>query len=72
MAYDSSKDKIIEDEVLENTNIHVRIVQYGDGDKKIAVLTEYDEDKFTTKLSRMTKPVAQALAETIQRLSAKL
>lgn len=66
MPYDPNLDKIIKDITVPETGLHVRLVQYGEGEKKVALVNEYGEGKFTTKISRMTPETAGKLAAAIE------
>lgn len=66
MAYDPNLDKILKDITVPETGLHVRLVQYGEGEKKIALVNEYGEGKFTTKISRMSPETAVKLAAAIE------
>jgi len=58
MAYDSSKDQVLETWENEKTGLIISIYQYGDGEAKLQIgprtYTRRDGTKGTTKPGRLT------------------
>ena len=75
MAYDPSKDKVLETWENEETGLIVSINQYGDGEPKLQIGRErLREDGETTfaKLGRMTKQEVEAVLPLIQKAIEKM
>jgi len=65
MAYDANKDKTFKEKIIESNGIEFKIsvVSYNDGPKKISILKQYEEGKWTGKIGRLDKDVVLKLKD---------
>jgi hypothetical protein len=73
--YDSSKDKIIKEQLIYNGEYKVQLCQYDDGPEKIAIVREMflkdGTQAYTNKLGRIDVEVAQLIANGILDITSK-
>lgn len=76
MAYDSSKDKVLETWENEETGLIVSINQYGDGEPKLQIgprsYTKRDGTKTTTKAGRLAIDDVLWLGEVLEEVKEKI
>ena len=76
MAYDPSKDKVLETWENEETGLIVSINQYGDGEAKLQIgprsYTKRDGTKTTTKAGRLAIDDVLWLGEVLEDVKEKM
>jgi len=76
MAYDASKDQVLETWENEETGLQISINRYGDGEPKLQIgprtYTKKDGSRSTTKTGRLSMADVLWLEETIEDVKEKM
>lgn len=71
MPYEPEKDKILDGTHVEGTTLKVNLASYDGAETKVALVNEYKEGMFTTKIPRLSLEEAKELATTILKMIEK-
>ena len=76
MAYDSSKDQVLETWVNDETGLNISICRYGDGEAKLQIgpriYTKQDGTKKTAKAGRLAVDDILWLNEVLEEVKEKM
>jgi len=76
MAYDASKDRVLDTWENEETGLQISINRYGDGDPKLQIgprtYTKKDGSKSATKTGRLSMADVLWLEETLAEVNEKM
>jgi hypothetical protein len=76
MAYDASKDQVLDTWENEETGLQISINRYGDGEPKLQIgprtYTKKDGSKSATKTGRLSMADVLWLEETIEEVKEKM